>query len=82
MLHLILYMGSEEKINKKLEELGYPNFPMVSECFVSCKKTAQELAKEVGIGEDGQTGFVAEVENYQGFVGQLLIKWLNVHGTD
>ena len=82
MLHLILYMGSEEKINKKLGELGYPNFPMVSECFVSCKKTAQELAKEVGIGEDGQTGFVVTVENYQGFVGRLLIEWLNVHGGD
>lgn len=82
MIHVVLYLASEDKIKNILVQKGYPVWEMQDSCLVACQKTAQELSAELEIGnKDHQgNGVVLSVNNYSGFASKDLVEWIKVHG--
>ena len=79
MLYIVLYLSDKTRMSEKVKSLDYPKQEFDSYSIISCKMTSEELAKELGIGENGQKGIVSAIENYSGFAEKNFVEWFRVH---
>lgn len=82
MIHVVMYLSSQDRIKKILKDKGYPMWEMQDFCLVSCQKTTQELSVELGMGAENHqgNGVVLSVNNYSGYASKDLVEWIKTYG--
>lgn len=79
MLYIVLYLSDRNEMSERVKALEYPKQEFDSFSIISCKKTSDELAKELGIGTENQRGIVSAIENYSGYADKKFVEWFKVH---